>query len=90
VSVPTQQGQPDESGNTSSTAFLAIDWKADWEKVCAERDGLVVERDRYRDALAEAVRVIEGLAEQQAMPDDWYEVPLARLKELVALKGDEA
>lgn len=55
----------------------------------AERDALVVERDRYRDALAEAVRVIEGLAEQQAMPDDWYEVPLARLKELVALGDGE-
>jgi hypothetical protein len=50
----------DESGNTSSTAFLAIDWKANWEKVCAERDGLVVERDRYRKALEEIVETRRG------------------------------
>ena len=30
--------------------------------------------------LDEAVRVIEGLADQQAMADDWYEEPLGRLK----------
>lgn len=30
--------------------------------------------------LKEAISVIEGLAEQQAMSDDWYEEPLARFK----------
>jgi hypothetical protein len=31
--------------------------------------------------LNEAIEVIEGLADQQAMADDWYEEPLGRLKE---------
>lgn len=30
--------------------------------------------------LAEAVQVIRGLADQQAMPDDWFEEPLARFE----------
>jgi hypothetical protein len=33
-------------------------------------------------ALQEAARVIEGLADQQAMPDDFYESPLAYFKAL--------
>jgi len=36
--------------------------------------------DDFRELLADAVAVIEGLAEQQAMPDDWYEEPLAKFK----------
>lgn len=33
-----------------------------------------------REALTEAVSVIEGLADQQAMPDDFYQEPLERIK----------
>jgi hypothetical protein len=36
-----------------------------------------------RKLLAEAIGVIEGLAEQQAMEDDWYEEPLARFRSAV-------
>lgn len=33
-----------------------------------------------RQALTESVSVIEGLADQQAMPDDFYRGPLERIK----------
>lgn len=36
------------------------------------------------DLLSEAVGVIEGLAGQQAMPDDWYVPTFERLRALVA------
>lgn len=39
--------------------------------------------NELRAALIEAIRLIEGLADQQAMPDDWYQAPLARLKHLI-------
>lgn len=37
----------------------------------------------YKACLITAIEVIEGLAEQQAMPDGWYEEDLALLKGLV-------
>lgn len=37
----------------------------------------------YKKCLVTAVEVIEGLAAQQAMPDDWYEEDLAVLKGMV-------
>lgn len=36
-----------------------------------------------RDALAEAVKVIDSLADQQAMPDDFYVEPLERFRAMV-------
>jgi hypothetical protein len=38
------------------------------------------EIEDLRADLQEAVATIEGLADQQAMADDWYREPLARLK----------
>jgi hypothetical protein len=35
------------------------------------------------DTCAEAVRLVEGLAEQQAMQDDWYVAPLQQLRVVV-------
>lgn len=49
------------------------------ERRCEE---LYEQREKFRRALYEAIGVIEGLAEQQAMPDPWYEERLARFKEL--------
>lgn len=38
------------------------------------------DRAEARALAREAASVIEGLADQQAMSDDWYEEPLARIK----------
>ena len=48
----------------------------------------VYDRDMgiMRDALREAIGVIEGLADQQAMQDDWYLDPVAYFK---AVAGEE-
>lgn len=51
---------------------------ADHARIVAEKD------DALAAALAEAVSVIEGLADQQAMYDGWYVEPLERLRAAAA------
>lgn len=38
---------------------------------------------KTREALHEAIELIEGLAQQQAMQDDWYVPKLEELKEIL-------
>ncbi len=50
--------------------------------------GVPVERTYVAvDALREALALVRGLADQQAMPDDWHEAPLARLEALAAINA---
>lgn len=54
-----------------------------------DRHGQALYVKGQRDALAllaEACEVIDGLADQQAIGDDWYEVPLAKFR--AAIKGE--
>lgn len=43
----------------------------------------------YKKLLIKAVEVIEGLAGQQAMYDDWYEEPLRKIKEEIEKMPDD-
>jgi hypothetical protein len=47
-------------------------------------DRLRAELAVARKTLALAVNTIEGLADQQAMPDDWYVADLERIKKEAA------
>ena len=58
---------------------------ADHARIVAEMEAahaaaLLTQDQQHMAALAEATRIIEGLADQQAMPDDWYVEPLKRLR----------
>ncbi len=45
--------------------------------------------DKLRKLLAEACGVIAGLVGQQAMPDDWFEEPLAKFEQAVGLTPED-
>ena len=49
-------------------------------------DAALEEIERLKGLLREAADVIDGLSGQQAMPDDWFEEPLVRIREA----GDKA
>lgn len=42
-------------------------------------DGYEEDLEICHSALQEAIKIIHGLADQQAMPDDWYVEPLERI-----------
>lgn len=48
-----------------------------------KQDGIELERERLKELLQLAVTTIERLAEQQAMPDQFYEVPLNKIKQSI-------
>jgi len=52
----------------------------DLERYITKLEGDVNE---LKEGIRKAIRCIEGLAEQQAMPDDWYQKPLQELMNLV-------
>lgn len=54
----------------------------DDECVQCEMRNMLAEISRLRELLVLAAQIIEGLVDQQAMPDDWYKEPLARIRDL--------
>jgi len=54
-----------------------------WERRVDEVNSLRIVRKVYRQSLREAIHLIEQLADQQAMADDWYVEHLNELKTLV-------
>lgn len=73
TSASTATSAREQAREAADRAFYAMD--ADPSHTAADAAS-----DVWEPLLVEAVRVINGLADQQAMPDYWYEDFLARAK----------
>lgn len=56
-----------------------------WDATVREHARLLAENAALVKALERAIGLVEGLADQQAMDDDWFREPLAELKSALAL-----
>ena len=59
----------------------------EYRRLEQEIERLRSERDELLAACKAAVQAINGLADQQAMPDQWYEKPLAEIEAAIARAG---
>ena len=59
------------------------EYMASWEQEMASIEATLPEAKELFHALKNAVELIEGLAEQQAMPDDHYAERLAEIKSVL-------
>ena len=80
--------QISELGNLNGLMFMVNECSDDMEIGECEVSDIVYEEEKVLISIAllkKAIRCIERLADQQAMPDDFYQTTLQKLKDILLI-----